>query len=133
MFMGGRDGKYKVVKQYPSGSQQNCFIDPDHPSKAVINRGFTANMWVNLIPMVFLVVGLVGIICCIHHGSSRKRVGQARKRKKVQGLVEETPGGEGPVMLKAESSSIARFIGIIAIALFWNVIVAVFVTEAVKK
>jgi hypothetical protein len=61
----GYNGKAAVVAQYPVGSTQSCYVNPAHPSEAVLNRGFTPMMWFGLIPLIFLVVGVVGLFYTI--------------------------------------------------------------------
>jgi hypothetical protein len=57
----GRKGKQDVVDQYPAGSKRECFVNPLNPSESVINRNFTGGMWFGLIPLIFVLVGLIGI------------------------------------------------------------------------
>jgi len=63
-FVGGSSSGYKgkdaVVKRYRPGSRAVCYVNPRAPSQAVINRGFTSDMWFGLIPLVFMAVGYFG-------------------------------------------------------------------------
>ena len=57
----GRRGKANTVQRYRPGTKAMCFVNPQDPFEAVLDRGFTPAMWFGLIPAVFCVVGLAGI------------------------------------------------------------------------
>src|SRR5690606_7770662 len=56
----GRSGTQAVVDRYPPGSEAVCYVDPNDPTQAAIERGYTADLLYGLIPLVFasLRVGL---------------------------------------------------------------------------
>ncbi len=33
------------LKRFPAGSERSCFVDPEFPSEAVLDRGFNGNLW----------------------------------------------------------------------------------------
>lgn len=127
----GRDGKSRVVRQYPPGRETICFVDPSEPTEAVLNRGFTPEMWFGLIPLVFLGIGVGGIIFAVR---------KSRKSAKPQNAG--APGGfpanvrpfsslvDGERVLKAKQGPWLRLFWGIIIAGFWNGIVSVFVWQA---
>lgn len=57
----GRDGKQRVVNQYPPGSSSTCYVNPANPNQAVLNRGFHAGYLLGLFPLIFVAVGGGGI------------------------------------------------------------------------
>ncbi len=65
-FMGGSSSGYSsktaVVAQYRPGTTARCYVNPDDPSDAVLEREFTPAMLVGLIPAVFLFVGVGGLL-----------------------------------------------------------------------
>ena len=61
----GRAGKASVVAQYRRGTQAVCFVNPKEPSEAVLDRGIVAMAWFGVIPLVFVAIGLAGIIGAI--------------------------------------------------------------------
>jgi hypothetical protein len=122
-FMGGsssgRAGKTGVVKKFPEGSQQVCYVNPDVPEQAVILRGFSPVAFVALAPVAFFVVGLVMLI-----GGRNNQPGP------------ETTGAESPdgtLTLSPQASRGCKVGGILMFALFWNGIVSIFVNEAVES
>lgn len=56
----GREGKKRVVDQYPEGSEAICYVNPQEPEKSVIERGFVSDMWWGLFPIPFILIGLAG-------------------------------------------------------------------------
>ena len=57
----GYSGKEAVVEQYPPGKHVTCYYDPADPADAVMNRDFSAEMLFGLFPMVFTLVGIMGV------------------------------------------------------------------------
>ncbi len=51
-----------IVNAHPKGKQTTCYIDPDNPGQAVIDRGWPVDMWFGLIPLAFVLVGLGGMV-----------------------------------------------------------------------
>ncbi|MGC8140705.1 DUF3592 domain-containing protein, partial [Salmonella enterica] len=58
----GREGKQKVVDKYPPGSDAVCYVNPRRPEQAVISRAMPGDIWFGVIPVVFLLVGVGGMI-----------------------------------------------------------------------
>jgi hypothetical protein len=141
-FMGGSTssyhGKAAVVSRYPPGKETICYVNPTDPTEAVLNREFSADLWVGLIPLVFVAVGAGGLLFAVlksrrprtalgsePSGWSR-RGGEATLRP---GTVE---GVEGPVVLRTRHSAWAKLLGTIFMAAFWNGIVSVFVWQVIQ-
>jgi hypothetical protein len=118
-FMGGSssgyDGKAAVVRQYPPGRRTECFVNPANPNDAVLVRGFTPMMWFGLIPLAFLLFGTFGLVHFARGGATTMPA-----------------MATGPATLKPKTSPGTKLLGMILIAAFWNGIVSVFVTQAVK-
>lgn len=124
----GYEGKAAVVSKLGPGTRSTCYVNPNHPEEAVINRGFTPDMLFGLIPLVFAVVGLAGL----HFGRrnlKQKMAGQGANP------LRQAPGAapDSPLLLKATTPPVAKLFIVIGIALFWNGIVSVFVVEALKS
>jgi hypothetical protein len=58
---GGYEGKARVVARLPPGARTVCYVDPEDPAEAVLNRSFTAEYLWGLLPLVFVAVGAGGI------------------------------------------------------------------------
>lgn len=143
-FMGvsssGYDGKQVVVARFAPGSKALCYVDPADPTQAVLQRGFTPAMWIALLPLVFVLLGLVGFVSTL-----RKRNAQNQVTETIgQGFPVRLPanaGGSGfaiseaPATLKPQpgSSPATKFFGAVVVALFWNGIVSVFLVHLFKN
>jgi hypothetical protein len=103
----GRRGKQKIVNQHPPGAKKICYVNPRDPTDAVLHRGFSTGMWFGLIPLVFVAVGLGGII-----GTLR-----SKSKPAMSTGISRPPDG---VLLKPKASPVAKFVGGLLAALFWN-------------
>src|SRR5688572_5548994 len=76
-FMGGSSSGHKskaaIVAQYPVGAQRNCYVNPNNPSEAVLERSLTASMWFGAIPAVFVLVGAGGVTAMMRKSSTERR------------------------------------------------------------
>ena len=61
----GYPSKAKVVAQYPRGRQTVCYFNPGDPSEAVLDRHYASIGWFALLPLLFMGVGLAGIVGAI--------------------------------------------------------------------
>ncbi len=141
-FMGGsssgRAGKQAVVDQYPAGEESKCFVDPNDPSEAVLERGLTADMLFGLIPLVFVMVGAGGLLVLtgvVNLGSSDKKSAtwQPKSLRRPNDSLEshafDANDSGAPLVLEPAWSPIGRIVGLLFVALFWNGIVSVFVWQ----
>lgn len=123
--------KKAVVDRFPPGHQFTCFVDPDRPERAVIDREGGIGFWF-LIPLTFAAVGLTGMI----------GFGVALVRSRITGgpgsFASQFGGGSSPFRDSAESEGPAQvelqagakrraaLFSTLGIAVFWNGIVSVF-------
>jgi hypothetical protein len=136
----GRAAKERVVRQYPAGKKTVCYVNPEDPTRAVLNRGVPPDIWFILIPLVFVGVGLGGMIFAVRHarraGKRQAVSDKGARRRAVRGrhpIVATEPATEGPVVLKPASTPLGGFIGSIIFAVFWNGIVSVFLVNVVGE
>ncbi|HEV2846539.1 MAG TPA: DUF3592 domain-containing protein, partial [Thermoanaerobaculia bacterium] len=140
----GYGGKKAVVDRYPPGSRAVCYVDPEDPGRAVLNRDFSATYLIGLVPLVFLFVGLGGLIWAVPwRGKGRpkalKKAGAAPDGSTVSVAPAVSPFGveipadaSGPMELKPQATPFVIFVGILLCTLFWNGIVSVFLWQAYK-
>jgi len=112
----GRAGKVEVVDAYKKAKNPVCYVNPKNPSEAVLQRGYSLALLAALVPPLFFAIGVGGIISI--------------KRRKKKGLRSTAPG---PVILKARYSPLTKLLVIIAFAAFWNGIVSIGVSQAIKS
>lgn len=137
-FMGGfsssgRAGKKVVVRQYPKGAVRKCFVDPDDPESAVLNRDLTGSMWWGLFPIPFFLIGACGLAWLtwkkLRGPSEPASKSEAVSHSAIATQAMNAPsrdGSVGAVTLKQKMSPGFKFLGILAVAVFWNGIVSVF-------
>lgn len=133
-FMGGsssgRKSKAAIAARYPAGTRAVCYVDPNDPTEAVLHRGFTAEMWIGLIPLVFVVVGAGGVYFSLRGGRSVRNDASPHERllmSRISGtntgvrLSSELAGdAAAPRVLKSSGSRIVAVVGIGLFAAFWN-------------
>lgn len=142
----GRSGKEAIVARYPEGSAAVCYVDPQDPTMAVLNRGFEPTMLIGLFPLIFIGVGIAVLV-----GSRRAASLASNARGSLPAVhpspvdprgfttspsAESTSMGsptETPVVLKPSASPTARFVGTLLVALFWNGIVGLFVSQVLNN
>ena len=146
-FMGGSSsgyaGKTAVVNRYPPRTKTVCFVNPDDPTDAVLERGFTKDLLFGLIPLVFVVVGVGGILFARRsagRGSQALSESASVRMKRFWPNIAQPgppavwdPSHAVPVVLKPQFSPGMKVLGAILIAAFWNGIVSVFVWQIVQS
>ncbi len=143
-FIGGSSSGYqrksRVVESYRKAEKPVCYVNPEKPSEAVLKRGFHLGLLLALVPLLFLTVGVGGIIGVLKSSSRLGFAGTnqewlpAKPRSNVSGLgvIPVTGLGNESVTLRLKHSPWAKVLGAMAIAAFWNGIVAVFVVDVVE-
>jgi hypothetical protein len=110
-FLGGSSSGYKgkrqIVNQHPPGAKKICYVNPRDPTDAVLHRGFSKNMWFGLIPLIFVAVGLGGVL------------GTVRQAKNHLTTTTPLRPADG-VLLKPKASPVAKFVGGLLVSIFWN-------------
>ena len=139
----GRSGKQRIVSTYLKAQNPVCYVNPDEPIEAVLNRGFSPTMLFGLIPLVFVVVGIGGMV-----GVARAARRKARRLTQADWLPEPStlqaqeldneyrltvaPQG-GPVVLKARHGRLGKFLGVLLFAAIWNGVVSAFLVNVIRS
>lgn len=153
-FLGGSSSGYEhkqeIVERYPPGSRPICWVDPEDPSQAVLERGLTRGYFFALIPAVFVLVGGGGVAFALLSGRRRRPeratpwLPENRGEPAVTapsstggftagtGFADAGTESAGPVILQAHSTPIGKLVVIILIAAFWNGITGVFVWQVIR-
>jgi hypothetical protein len=134
--------KRSIVRSYRPGQQAFCFVDPQDPRSAVLNRGFTSDMYFGLIPLVFLVIGGVGLTFTIRRARKKKTASAQWPWRSSSALdriqtasTSMSPGltsSSEPLTLKPQASPAAKLVGLFLFALFWNGIISVFIFQVLE-
>lgn len=76
-FIGDRSSnratKAEIVAGLPAGSVATCHVNPEDPFDVVINRSFTTAYLAGLIPLIFVLIGAVGLYLMRIWGANKKR------------------------------------------------------------
>lgn len=123
----GRDGKEEIVRRYPVGSSSVCFVNPQNPSEALLDRSWSWAMLLGLLPLLFVAIGLALLVGGVKARRQSKAVssGSASALRQDAGIAKLADGAS--VTLKSAASPWAKVLGSLFICLFWNGIVSVFV------
>ncbi|MCA9080442.1 MAG: DUF3592 domain-containing protein [Planctomycetaceae bacterium] len=160
MNSNSRRWREKVVKQIPPGTQTTCFVNPEDPFEAVLERGWTPDWGWAFFPVPFVLIGLGGFVGIAWHAISSRLMPKANVAQELAGLgdlssTQERPPRRpahtdritawsqsefddddleeppGPVTLQPEQTAMGNFIGLVFISLFWNGILSVFLWQRV--
>jgi hypothetical protein len=131
-FMGGSSsgsaGKRKIVNAHKPGSTTTCFVNPDDRFEAVINRGYTPTLFFGLIPMIFVVIGLVGMIYSIR--GPRKKSWTGYKAEWLPKPKTDSAPGQRAI-LKPTHAGAGKIIFLLIFWLIWTGVVAfMFIAKA---
>jgi hypothetical protein len=130
----GYQGKARVVKQYQTATDPVCYVNPDDPYEAVLKRGFHAKLLLVLLPLVFLLIGVGGLVGVVR-GAAAAGSGAApphfaqRSGRASDDLALLRVGDRGRGVLAPKFPAKTKFIGMTVVALFWNGIVLIFAAD----
>lgn len=150
----------EIVRLLPKGKKTVCFVDPDDPQNAVLNREFLMS-WIEVIMgLAFAAMGAavaIGVPLSISRRNKQKRtvdgpLGSGENRLshshavgasglqpvdgKSAGLYQEDLEDQKwdvPQRLKPGATKIGQLMMMIGIALFWNGIVSIFLWQAIME
>ena len=135
-----------AVGEHPPGRRTVCYVDPDDPDSAVLNRGIPSVVWFGSFTLLFPLFG--GLVILFAWKGARKARADARSPLASATASPALPDAfhasnatprdtdrvsAGETVLKPSSGRVGVFIGLTFFALFWNGIVGVFVFQAAKE
>ncbi len=153
-FIGGSsgayDGKARIVEALPAGATTVCYVNPEDPFDAVIERGFTGDYLFGLVPLLFALIGMGGLAFGIKvlRGARQDAAiaswpdlavsGEAAAGGAYGGFgwasggsAIETPAGS--IVLEPSIGPMGRLGCATVGALFWNGFISIFVWQVVKS
>jgi len=134
----GRSGKAEVVNAYKKAENPACYVNPKDPSEAVLKRGLRLGLLLCLFPLLFLAIGVGGIVHLIRSKKKRNLRPAAKQRPGKTRLASTfdfslaDDAVSGPVVLNTRHSPLAKLLIIIAVAAIWNGAISIFVYQAIK-
>ncbi len=151
-FLGGSssgyEGKREIVDTHPPDHETVCYVNPDDPSEAVLNREMTTGMWLLSFTLLFPLIGaggLLGMASGKFKGRQPSPTGfspSASPTRAAGGaggaggrsapLINHGESTGEPVTLKCESTPGKKAVGALFFALIWNGIVSIFVVQVIR-
>lgn len=141
----GVNGMRKTVKYLKAHPRTTCWVNPDVPSEAVLDRSLPAGFFTGILfSLPFLTVGIAGSFWMLA-GPWSMRAFRARRTRQIAELVREGalawPGGDPVDVLSpgdrkvvfSRDSALVSAGAVTAINLFWNGIVGVFISIVVVE
>jgi hypothetical protein len=113
----------RLVDRYPRDSQQLCYVDPNDEDFAVLERGFQPQLLIAIIPLVFALIGIMGIVSRVLRRVSRPDPHFAPMHHYAHGTTLTHRGKSGLVPL----------VVILLFAIAWNSIISFLVREVIKN
>lgn len=121
----GRDAKQEIANSLPPGSTLTCYVNPQKPWQAIVNRNPGASALFVLFPLPFLGIGIGGMVWSL----KKKRAEKAR-------LVDPISSGQAPPsatliqdlperILSAGKSRWINLSAALFVCAFWNGIVSI--------
>src|SRR5207237_6292398 len=112
------------------GTKTVCYVNKRNPDDSVIERGFTWDIFLGFIPLIFAVIGAGGLFGVFVYKGKAPTPGAAPGMPATAGAARST---KGAMPLKTSTSPVMRFGCSLIFALIWNGIVSIFVVENVSK
>jgi hypothetical protein len=123
----GAESKREAVRQLPPGKKTVCYINPHDPTDAVLIRGLTPDLWFGLIPLLFILIGVVGLWFTVFRiGRADVVVTSAPLRNPVVTSPRAATPVTGSAELQPAQTRTVKLIGFSVMAVFWNGIISVF-------
>lgn len=124
----GYGGKAAIVGRLRPGTRTDCWVNPDNPGDAVIERGPTVDLLFGLIPLLFMSIGGAGIYFAAF-GRDRVSVLMSSKSTTKGPAYTKAVRGAEPAALRPRFGRGAKLAVFTAVALFWNGILSLFLFD----
>jgi hypothetical protein len=109
----------RIIEKYAPGQKAICYVDPNAPAEAVIDRGTNFSMFIGFVFLIFVAIGGLGF------WYAPRWMGQYTGVKNAMPTAIST-GGEA-VEIHPQVTARAKFIGLLAFGLIWNGFISIFV------
>jgi len=116
----GRSGKEAIVGQYPPGSEHTCFVNPEDPREAVLNRDFDFTYFIGTVGLIFVFIALGLIVYSLRGGDRSSRTATNSARAELRSAIVRT---DETVTLKSDNTGLVGCAFFFVFGLIWNGIV----------
>ncbi len=134
----GYQGKARVVEQYRAAPNLVCYVNPDNPFEAVLKRGFRARLLLVLIPLLFLLIGVGGLVPALRgktptSDETTPPWAAPRRAGASYDLTMLRVTEDGRAVLTPRFSPKAKFIGMVVLAVLGNGFLALFTWSPISS
>jgi hypothetical protein len=85
-----RANAQEIVNRYPEGLETHCYVDPNDPKFAVLERGLKPQLLIALVPLLMVLIGAAGLLSraasFLPHRHSSTASSSPRQRRGRSGL-----------------------------------------------
>lgn len=141
-----RRSHQKIVDDHPEGKTITVFVDPQNPSQSLVNRELGSGLFLAAVPLVFIMIGLVGMGFAIRSVLTFDKRSESRRSNLLsEGIptavadaswLPDAPPAElekGMYVLRSAKGRLYTLLGSLLFAIFWNGIISIFITMAVQS
>ncbi|HML73523.1 MAG TPA: DUF3592 domain-containing protein [Anaerohalosphaeraceae bacterium] len=133
----GYQGKREVVDKYLKLKNTICYVNPESPGDAVLNRDLTWKYAIGLFPLIFVAVGLavmIGAVIGMKRRAAKESIGgwkpqTAFTSSHQSGYQQHYGQREDKIALKPQKHPIAMLLFPLLFCGFWNGLLSFFVYE----
>ena len=140
----GYESKARIVQGLPPGSTTTCFVDPDDPHEAVIERGLTGDYLFGIAPLIFTLIGVGGLVLAVIVLRDAKRDAGRPAWAAPTGMGDApTLHGSygtyapqtmtGPLALEPVNGPLGKLGCAVVAALLWNGFISIFVWQIIQS
>lgn len=131
-----RSAHQRIVDAHPPGLQTVCYVNPNDPSEAVLDRSFPAGIWIGaIVGGAFALFGIGGLVGSLAYARSvRRRATEMPSTPGTGSPISQAarsgsapPGTAAPQRLAPQTGRKTAFFWMLLFGVFWNGIVSVFV------
>lgn len=131
------DACRKILAKYPVGLETKCFVDPENPQSAVLNRDYFKGLWVALFPTLFIILGFGGLFLLYRFKNKKKRSPTSKilhyyKKQKLYQTTETISSSleffNNEKLIKSKSGGIFE-VSLLMITFWWNFIIFYFLKD----
>lgn len=121
-----------TADRYPAGAAISCFVDPDDPSRSILDRRPRPVYLIGLFPLVFLLAGAALTTYVLRSGRSPTPPTRAPSESGDRLGSSKTEVQRAERTLEPAAGPVAKVIGVVIVAVIWNGIISVFLWQVVK-
>jgi hypothetical protein len=126
----GRGSKQDKVSAHPRGKQITCFVNPDNPHDALLEREMGWWAAFSLFPLPFIAIGVGGLIFGLKKKKKALSAGAKLRKSNAQPATSPHRSSQRK-KFSPRGKRVGWIFGALLIAAFWNGIISVFLFQVI--